>query len=100
MRRSGLLSSPRDDRPGALVKIIERDLCEDLHRGNRTRQAEFPGDEQADHERVDRASDAPTDGLDERARVRLALRRTSRITPLPLSGTWYRAALLESWRGI
>jgi hypothetical protein len=73
--RPSSLSSPRDDRPGALVKIIERDLRDDLHRGNRTRQAEFPGDEQADHERVDRASDAPTDGLDERARVRLALRK-------------------------
>jgi hypothetical protein len=71
MRRSSL-SSPRDDRPGALVKIIERDLREDLHRGNRTRQTEFPGDEQADHERVDRASDAPTDGLPQSTRCSLA----------------------------
>jgi hypothetical protein len=33
MRRSSL-SSPRDDRPSALVKTIERNLREDLHRGD------------------------------------------------------------------
>jgi hypothetical protein len=53
------LSPPMDESPYTFVKVVKGDLCNNLHGGNRARDANFPRDEQADYESIDRSGSAP-----------------------------------------
>src|SRR5665647_31015 len=79
-------AAPGDRGPDALVKIIPKDLGQDLEGGNQTRDLDLAGQEPADRKRVERSQCPPTDGLKDRPCVCLcAAERTHQVCLLSLT---------------
>ncbi len=57
--------APRDQPPGALVAVVERDLGEGLQPGDRAGAERLLGDQQTPQEGVQRADDPPGDPFHE-----------------------------------
>src|ERR1035437_9381610 len=85
-RGPSVSAAPGDRRPDALVKIIPKDLGQDLEGGNQTRDLDLAGQEPADRKRVERSQCPPTDGLKDRPCVCLcSAERTHQVCLLSLT---------------
>lgn len=64
-------AAPRDDRPDALVKVIPGNFGRDLEAGDRSGDFNPARHEPADREGIERSHGPPTDGFEDRPRMRL-----------------------------
>jgi hypothetical protein len=69
---SGSVLPPSYCRPHTFVKVVDDDFCHDFDGRNGARNADLPGHEEADNDRVDAGCNSPTDGFRKGAPVSLS----------------------------